>query len=92
MADLIHKSGECMCGAFAEGDKNKDMELKELEMWFPDMANEIKALQKEAEAAGVHERWGHRPPKPNFSGTLPFMPLCVGCDLDPTATLHPEIV
>ena len=80
VAALIHKSGECMCGAFAEGDRNKDSELRELELWFPEMAAEIKALQKEAEAAGVHAKWGHRPPKPNLTKELPFMPLCIGCE------------
>jgi len=42
VVDLIHKSGECLCGAFA-----KPGELDELEMWFPETAAEIRTLEAE---------------------------------------------
>lgn len=44
---LIHKSGECLCGAMA-----KPEELKEIEYWFPETGKYIRDLEREAEAAG----------------------------------------
>jgi 3'-phosphoadenosine 5'-phosphosulfate sulfotransferase (PAPS reductase)/FAD synthetase len=59
VVDLIHMSGECLCGAFA-----RPGELKELEMWFPEVAERIKALQIKVEAAGLRGCvWGQRPPR-----------------------------
>jgi 3'-phosphoadenosine 5'-phosphosulfate sulfotransferase (PAPS reductase)/FAD synthetase len=42
VVDLIHKSGECLCGAFA-----KPGELSELEIWFPKEAKRIRDLEQE---------------------------------------------
>ena len=82
VADLIHMSGECMCGAFANGDATpKDAEFRELEMWFPEMAEEIKKLQVEAESLGVHCKWGRKPIKENLTQEFSFMPMCVGCEM-----------
>lgn len=46
VADLLHLSGECLCGSFA-----KEGELEELELWFPETAAYIHALEAEVEAA-----------------------------------------
>jgi 3'-phosphoadenosine 5'-phosphosulfate sulfotransferase (PAPS reductase)/FAD synthetase len=51
-------SGECLCGAFAHPG-----ELAELAVFYPSVAADIRALMVEAEAAGVHAKWGERPPK-----------------------------
>lgn len=59
VVDLIHKSGECLCGAFAEKG-----ELAELALW-PDtrpMYDEIVALEKEVRAAGFPWGWEEGPP------------------------------
>lgn len=75
VSELIHMSGECLCGAFA-----KENELEEIGMWFPDVAEEIRALEQEVKAAGIPEpfcRWGHR------SGGKPTEKtgmLCTSCD------------
>lgn len=56
VSDLIHMSGECLCGAFA-----KENELEEIRQWFPDMAAEIERLEEAVKAAGIEEprcRWG----------------------------------
>ncbi len=57
VVDLIHKSGECLCGAFAEPG-----ELEELKLWFPETWAEIMAIQ-----ADVLKKfpwgWGQRPVK-----------------------------
>ena len=77
VVDLLHMSGECLCGAFA-----KPGELEWLEFCgFGDVVARIRALEAEAQAAGVPCRWGQRPPgEPGDNGDL-FAPgpLCVGC-------------
>lgn len=73
---LIHKSGECLCGAFAKPD-----ELKEIEYWFPETAREIHEIEAAVKAAGQKAcKWGVRPPK---LGPAPkgAMPLCHGCEV-----------
>lgn len=60
IVDLIHKSGECLCGAFA-----KPGELAELALW-PETRpayDEIVALEKEVRAAGFPWGWEDAPPK-----------------------------
>jgi 3'-phosphoadenosine 5'-phosphosulfate sulfotransferase (PAPS reductase)/FAD synthetase len=70
VVDMIHKSGECLCGAFA-----KKGEFEELKFWFPEVAAEIQNMP-----SGNGKCWGWgsgddsaRPPSPG--------PLCVGCSL-----------
>jgi len=73
VADLLHMSGECLCGAFAHPG-----ELDEIGEWFPEMRAEIEALEAEVRAAGVPEpfcRWGHGQGKPSATGRL-----CSSCD------------
>lgn len=78
VVDLLHMSGECLCGAFA-----KPGEIKELEMWFPEVAQEIHDLEEKVRAAGHHGCvWGVRPPRVHrdqMTFDAPG-PLCVGCD------------
>jgi len=54
-AALLHRSGECNCGAFASADGEREM-LKAL---YPEWFAGIEALEAEARAAGVRWcRWG----------------------------------
>lgn len=57
VSDLIHMSGECLCGAFAH-----ENELDEIGDWFPDMKAHIQQLEREVIASGVAPpnqcRWG----------------------------------
>jgi 3'-phosphoadenosine 5'-phosphosulfate sulfotransferase (PAPS reductase)/FAD synthetase len=76
VSDLIHMSGECLCGAFAtEG------ELDEIGLWFPDTAAAIRDLETQVAAAGHPEprcRWGWgatSPERPSQVGQL-----CSSCD------------
>lgn len=80
---LIHKSGECLCGAFA-----KPGELAELETWFPEVAAEIRAIETEARAAGFPWGWEDAPPKwftrhragqAFLPGMIPEGVLCSSC-------------
>lgn len=74
VSDVLHMSGECLCGAFAHPG-----ELEEIRYWFPDVAAEIEALQVEAHAAGIAEpycTWGHGKGRSADSGRL-----CQSCDV-----------
>lgn len=57
VTDLLHMSGECLCGSFAHPG-----ELDEIAMWFPDVAREIRDLEAElADRDDIPEkrkRWG----------------------------------
>jgi 3'-phosphoadenosine 5'-phosphosulfate sulfotransferase (PAPS reductase)/FAD synthetase len=56
VADTLHMSGECLCGAFA-----KRNELDEIGMWYPAVRDEINALEVEVRDAGIPEpqcHWG----------------------------------
>lgn len=58
VSDLLHISGECLCGAMAGKG-----ELDRIAEWFPERAAEIRALEDEVEAKGLRAcRWGQRPP------------------------------
>jgi 3'-phosphoadenosine 5'-phosphosulfate sulfotransferase (PAPS reductase)/FAD synthetase len=52
VSDMLHMSGECLCGAFA-----KPHELEEIGFWFPGMRAEIEALELEVIAAGNAPAW-----------------------------------
>lgn len=78
---LLHMSGECLCGSFAHAG-----ELSEIEMWFPDVVREIRALEAEiADRDDIPEHrrhWGWGAygkglpaSKPSKSGLM-----CSSCD------------
>jgi 3'-phosphoadenosine 5'-phosphosulfate sulfotransferase (PAPS reductase)/FAD synthetase len=76
VSDLLHMSGECLCGAFAHTD-----ELDEIETWFPETAREIRELEHEVEAASVAPPqrcrwgWGAGKERPSKVGLM-----CSSCD------------
>jgi len=76
VSDLLHMSGECLCGAFAH-----PAELDEIAEWFPEVAAEIRALEREVAASGVApaERckwgWGADKETPSRVGAM-----CSSCD------------
>jgi 3'-phosphoadenosine 5'-phosphosulfate sulfotransferase (PAPS reductase)/FAD synthetase len=54
-AALMHRSGECNCGAFASAAEERAM----LKLFYPEFFASIEALEAEAEAAGLQWcRWG----------------------------------
>lgn len=85
VVQLLHKSGECLCGSFA-----KPGELAEIALWYPDVAARIHALEATVKSAG-HERacvWGQRPtrqrkrqPARLDSAGRRVGPLCQQCEL-----------
>jgi 3'-phosphoadenosine 5'-phosphosulfate sulfotransferase (PAPS reductase)/FAD synthetase len=57
VSDLIHMSGECLCGSFAE--KN---ELEMVGEWFPSVREQIEALEAEIanrdDIPEIRRKWG----------------------------------
>lgn len=74
---LLCMSGECLCGAFA-----KPGELAEIELWFPEVAAQIRRLEEKARALGVHATWGTRPPREKKCAADDggFFGLCWSCE------------
>lgn len=78
VSDLLHMSGECLCGAFAHAG-----ELEEIGQWFPDVVKEIRDLEKEiAERSDIKDErktwgWGINE-KPSRSYRVGQM--CSSCD------------
>jgi 3'-phosphoadenosine 5'-phosphosulfate sulfotransferase (PAPS reductase)/FAD synthetase len=81
VSDILGYSGECLCGAFA-----KPGEMAIIERHFPEAALKIHALELEAKAAGKPCVWGTRPPRNPKFDDQPFLPMCVGCLSDHTAS------
>lgn len=81
VVDLLHMSGECLCGAYA-----KKGELKMIEAFYPDTARHIRELEAKAHDAGFP--WGWESERPEWfvqlskgQDYLPgFSPLCSSCD------------
>lgn len=82
VSDLIHMSGECLCGSFAAPG-----EMAEIAYWFPDVMKEIEALEAEiADRADIpnHRKqwgWGADPTKKALDGKASASGLlCSSCD------------
>lgn len=83
VTDKLHMSGECLCGAFA-----KNGELDEIAYWFPEVAAEIRQLERDVAAAGHPEpfcTWGHGQGAPSPTGRL-----CSSCELPGQGSLFTE--
>lgn len=83
VVELLHMSGECLCGSFA-----KPEELKEIACWYPKVAERIHALEIRVKAAGHDGVWGQRPrpkrkrqPAVRDSAGRRVGPLCSQCEL-----------
>jgi 3'-phosphoadenosine 5'-phosphosulfate sulfotransferase (PAPS reductase)/FAD synthetase len=85
VVELIHKSGECLCGSFAAPN-----ELAEIALWYPSTAARIRAIEQQAKAAGRTNAcvWGQRPtrerkrhPAQRDSAGRRVGPLCQQCEL-----------
>ena len=78
VVDLLHRSGECQCGAYA-----RPGELAELGAFFPRTAAHIRSIETKVRAAGHEWGWEEAPPrrtsnrhKNRHQMALPF---CSGC-------------
>ena len=83
VVDVLHRSGECLCGAFTSKG-----EFRMIEVFYPEAAAEIRQLEAEVQAAypdldgGAH--WGRRAEREN-PDQLDFLPMCVGCERERAA-------
>lgn len=55
VVDLLHRSGECLCGAFT-----RKGEFREIELWYPDTAAYIKDLEGQVQEVEPGSYWGRR--------------------------------
>lgn len=74
VVDLLHKSGECLCGAYAAPG-----ELAELGLWYPSVARRILALQERVLEKGFPWGWEGRPPHGGFDTSQQVLPFCSSC-------------
>ena len=81
VADRLHRSGECLCGAFARPN-----ELEEIAFWYPETAAYIRSLEAEARRLGKrYSVWG-----PGGRGVPSPGPLCSDCQLTLTSDAEAE--
>lgn len=82
--DILHYSGECLCGAFAEKG-----ELALLQVFFPDEYERITRLTEDVKANGFPWEWDEEPPESfyesrkgqmAFDGFEGYAHLCSSCD------------
>ena len=72
VVEILHMSGECLCGAFA-----KPGELDWLALFYPKVAQRIRQLEKKAHSAGIKScHWGPQSSKEIREAPGP---LCAGC-------------
>lgn len=84
VVEILHMSGECLCGAFS-----KPNELEWISMFYPEVANRIKRLERRAHDAGIKSsHWG---PQSSREIRESPGPLCSGCVYDPSDS-EPQIV
>jgi 3'-phosphoadenosine 5'-phosphosulfate sulfotransferase (PAPS reductase)/FAD synthetase len=73
VVDLLHRSGECLCGALARRE-----ELAEIERWYPVAAAEIRVYEDLARAHGhPDDLWASKLTQPRSQARLP---LCWSCE------------
>ena len=85
VVELLHMSGECLCGSFAEPG-----ELKEIALWYPHVAARIEALQDRVRELKPNACiWGQAPkrerkrqPAQRDSAGRRVGPLCQQCELN----------
>jgi hypothetical protein len=76
VSELLHMSGECLCGAFA-----KPGELKEIQCWYPPVAERIHQLEQRVKNAGHDGVWGVAPARVKPHRNSAVGPLCQQCGL-----------
>ena len=81
VVEILHMSGECLCGAYAQKG-----ELALIRAFFPETGAYLKTLERKVKAKGFPWGWDEAPP-PWFrtitQGQLPlpgFTRLCSSCD------------
>lgn len=77
VVDLLHRSGECLCGALAHRD-----EIREIDLWFPAAGARIHALEAKARERGLRgQRWAAPSSRRALRQTKALV-MCNSCQLD----------
>jgi 3'-phosphoadenosine 5'-phosphosulfate sulfotransferase (PAPS reductase)/FAD synthetase len=77
VTDLLHRSGECLCGALARRE-----ELADIVAWYPEAGQRILDLEARCKAEGLDaHKWAGKPQHAVAAGQEQLFesPLCVGC-------------
>lgn len=84
VVDLLHRSGECLCGALARED-----EIHEVDYWFPAAGQRIHDLEAEARACGLkNTRWASQ--KKWGDAEQITLPMCASCEMPTSHNQTPE--
>jgi 3'-phosphoadenosine 5'-phosphosulfate sulfotransferase (PAPS reductase)/FAD synthetase len=75
VVDVLHRSGECLCGALAHRD-----EIRLIEMFYPAAAERIHDLEREAAELGLPARWAAKSKR--TTAEIRGLELCHSCQLD----------
>jgi 3'-phosphoadenosine 5'-phosphosulfate sulfotransferase (PAPS reductase)/FAD synthetase len=77
VTDLLHRSGECLCGALARRE-----ELRDIIGWYPVEGQRIMDLEKRCKEAGIDDcHWAMKSKVSAKQEQLfPESPLCMGCE------------
>ena len=78
VVDLLHMSGECLCGSYAQKG-----ELAMIDAFYPAVGCRLRNLESQVRAAGFPWGWEDKPPSwyvQESRGQLSFLPLCTSCD------------
>lgn len=79
VVDLLHRSGECLCGALAHHS-----EMREIEQWYPEAAAELHGYERlAAEHGHLEDVWAGR--LTGVSRAQGRLELCSSCELRETA-------
>lgn len=80
VVDLLHRSGECNCGCFAQDD-----EREMFRMFYPEFHAWLSKLEQQVHEAGFPWNWGEAPPawyqqqQKGQEALFDFLPLCSSC-------------
>lgn len=84
VVDLLHRSGECLCGALARSE-----EIHDIARWYPDTARRINELEHECERRGiVASVWAGSdarnidPGQMQMFSKADLAPLCTSCEAE----------
>ena len=82
VVDLLHRSGECLCGALA-----RHGEIREIARWYPEAALRINKLERECEERGIVANvWAGFQARKLAEGQMQLFskaalaPLCTSCE------------
>lgn len=75
VVDLLHRSGECLCGALARAS-----EIQDIELWYPETAKTLHGYEQLARDNGhIEDVWARPLRNVSRSQMRMDMPLCVSC-------------